>query len=112
MIEHKQTAVCSIHASAESSHETLDSIQDTVESSQGNELFTQCKNYKVSLDLKVELEHIKLQVIKEIKNLLIKQLNIFKDSSLKSQLTVIQHIDKTTASCTKNKSYTYKSTKK
>ena len=39
----------------------LDSIQDTVESSQSNEIFTQCRNYEIGLDLKVELEHLKLE---------------------------------------------------
>ena len=39
----------------------MDSIQDTVESSQSNEIFTQCRNYETGLDLKVELEHLKLE---------------------------------------------------
>lgn len=49
------------HATVENSYETVDSIQDTVESSQSNEIFTQCRNYEIGLDLKVELEHLKLE---------------------------------------------------
>ena len=77
----------------------MDSIQDTEKSSQDNEAFNQYKIYEVALDLKIELEHIKLQVVKEIKDLLIKEINIFKDS-------FFQQIDQTAMSCTKNKSYT------
>ena len=52
------------HATIESSHGTVDSIQDTVGSSQDNEAFTQYKNYEVGLDLKVDLEHLKVKVVK------------------------------------------------
>ena len=80
MIEQNQTAVDSSHATAESSHESLNSIQDTVQSSQDNETFSQYKNYEGGLELKEELEHLKLHVVKEIKDLLIKEINISKDS--------------------------------
>ena len=99
-----QTAIDSIHATVESSHQTVDSIQDTVESRQDNETFTQYKNYEV------ELEDLKLQVVKEIKDLLIKGINTFKGSFLKTPInsqTVIQQIDQTTANCAKNKPCTY-----
>ena len=59
MIEQKQTAVDSIYVIVESSHEIVDSIQDIV---WYDEAFTQYKKYKVDLDVKVELEHLKLQV--------------------------------------------------
>ena len=74
-IEQKQTALDSIHATVEISciYEIVDSIQDTEESSQDNEKFTQYKNYEVSLNLKLELEHLKLQIVKKIKNLFIKE---------------------------------------
>ena len=72
-IEQKQTALDSIHATVEFIHEIVDSIQDTEESSQDNEKFSQYKNYEVSLNLKLELEHLKLQTVKKIKNLFIKE---------------------------------------
>ena len=71
IIEQNQAAVDSSHATVESSHETVDSIQDTVGCSQDNEAFTQYKTYEVGLDLRLELKHLKLQVVKEIKDFLI-----------------------------------------
>ena len=84
MIEQKQAVVDSIHAIVESSNETVNSMLDTVESRQYNEAFTQSKNYEVILDLKVESEHLKLQVVKKIKDL--KEINIIKDSFLESPI--------------------------
>ena len=62
----------------------MDSIHNSVESSHDKEAFTQSRNYEVGSDLKKELEHLKLEVAKETKDLLIKDINIFKDSFLKS----------------------------
>ena len=68
MLEQHQTAVDSIHVTVESSHETENFIQDTIKSSQDNEVFTQYENCKVGLILKVELENLKLQVVRKIKD--------------------------------------------
>ena len=68
MLEQNQTAVDSIHVTVESSHETVNFIQDTIKSSQDNEVFTQYENSKVGLILKVELENLKLQVVRKIKD--------------------------------------------
>ena len=48
----------------------------TLESSQGNEVFTQYENYEVGLDLKVEFEHLKIQVVKEVNYFLINEIII------------------------------------
>ena len=47
MLEQNQTAVDSVHVTVESSHETGNFIQDTIKSSQDNEVFTQFKTFKI-----------------------------------------------------------------
>ena len=79
-----QTSVDCSQATVQSSELTVDTSQTTVETL-CSEIFIQ-SNFEGALNLKVELENLKLQIIAEIKDLIFNEISSFKDCFLKSSV--------------------------
>ena len=82
-----QKSVDSSQTTVESSQLIEDSSQATVETL-CSETITQ-SNFEGPLNLKVELKHLKLQIIAEIKGFVFNEISSFKDFFLKSSLNKV-----------------------
>ena len=82
-----QRSVDSSQTNVEPSHLVKDSSQPTVETLY-SETITQ-SNFEGALNLKVELENLKLQIIAEIKDLIFNEISSFKDCFLKPSVNEV-----------------------